>query len=209
MKVKIGIVGYGYFSRDFINLFSKHPDVEKICIAELVPERREEIRRDHPGFEVYSSYEDMLDHKADINCVGIFTQRHLHAKMVIQALKAGKNVFSAVPIACSIEDIEEIVRLVEKTGLIYMMAETCYYYPDAIFCREKYKEGAFGKFTYAEAQYYHDIREMYHDFSHSGGPNWKYSPHVLPHPLYLRNIPGHWSARGKGFLHGLPGRFSR
>lgn len=173
MKVKIGIVGYGYFSRDFINLFSKHPDVEKICIAELVPERREEIRRDHPGFEVYSSYEDMLDHKADINCVGIFTQRHLHAKMVIQALKAGKNVFSAVPIACSIEDIEEIVRLVEKTGLIYMMAETCYYYPDAIFCREKYKEGAFGKFTYAEAQYYHDIREMYHDFSHSGGPNWK------------------------------------
>lgn len=173
MKVKIGIVGYGYFSRDFINLFSKHPDVEKICIAELVPERREEIRRDHPGFEVYSSYEDMLDHKADINCVGIFTQRHLHAKMVIQALKAGKNVFSAVPIACTIEDIEEIVRLVEKTGLIYMMAETCYYYPDAIFCREKYKEGAFGKFTYAEAQYYHDIREMYHDFSHSGGPNWK------------------------------------
>ena len=75
MKVIIGIVGYGYFSRDFINLFSKHPDVEKICIAELVPERREEIRRDHPGFEVYSSYEDMLDHKADINCVGIFTQR--------------------------------------------------------------------------------------------------------------------------------------
>ena len=173
MKVKIGIVGYGYFSRDFINLFSKHPDVEKICIAELVPERREEIRRDHPGFEVYSSYEDMLDHKADINCVGIFTQRHLHAKMVIQALNAGKNVFSAVPIACSIEDIEEIVRLVEKTGLINMMAETCYYYPDAIFCREKYKEGVFGKFTYAEAQYYHDIREMYHDFSHSGGPNWK------------------------------------
>ena len=173
MKVKIGIVGYGYFSKNFVELFEKHPDVEKICIAELVPERREEIRRDHPGFEVYSSYEDMLDHKADINCVGIFTQRHLHAKMVIQALKAGKNVFSAVPIACSIEDIEEIVRLVEKTGLIYMMAETCYYYPDAIFCREKYKEGAFGKFTYAEAQYYHDIREMYHDFSHSGGPNWK------------------------------------
>ena len=173
MKVKIGIVGYGYFSKNFVELFEKHPDVEKLCVAELVPERREEIRRDHPKAEIFSSYEDMLEHKADINCVGIFTQRHLHAKMVIQALKAGKNVFSAVPIACSIEDIEEIVRLVEKTGLIYMMAETCYYYPDAIFCREKYKEGAFGKFTYAEAQYYHDIREMYHDFSHSGGPNWK------------------------------------
>lgn len=173
MKVKIGIVGYGYFSKNFVELFEKHPDVEKLCVAELVPERREEIRRDHPKAEIFSSYEDMLEHKADINCVGIFTQRHLHAKMVIQALKAGKNVFSAVPIACTIEDIEEIVRLVEKTGLIYMMAETCYYYPDAIFCREKYKEGAFGKFTYAEAQYYHDIREMYHDFSHSGGPNWK------------------------------------
>lgn len=173
MKVKIGIVGYGDFSRDFVELFSLHPDVEKICVAELVEERREDIRKYIPEALIYSSYDEMLSDDADINCIGIFTQRHLHAPMVIKALKAGKHVFSAVPIACTVEEIKEIIELVEKTGLIYMMAETCYYYPDAMLCREKYAEGAFGKFVYAEAQYYHDIREMYCNFQHSGGENWR------------------------------------
>ena len=108
-----------------------------------------------------------------MNCVGIFTQRHLHGPMVIKALKAGKHVYSAVPIGCTIDEIKEIVQLVKETKLVYMMAETCYYYPGAMYCREKYKNGDFGKFVYAEAQYYHDIREMYGDFKRSGGEKWR------------------------------------
>ena len=173
MKVKIGIVGYGAFSRDFIELFDKHPDVDGICVAELVPERREQIKAKHPNYRVFESLDDMLDNAPDINSVGIFTQRHLHGPMVIKCLKAGKNVYSAVPIGCTIEEIEEIIKLVKETKKVYMMGETCYYYPSAIFCREKYKEGAFGKFVYAEAQYYHDIREMYNDFKRSGGDKWQ------------------------------------
>lgn len=172
MKIKIGFVGYGLFSKDFVNLFGKHPDVEKVCVAELVEERRDEIKKAHPEVAVYSSYDEMLEN-ADINCVAIFSQRQLHGPMVIKALKAGKHVYSAVPIGCTIEEIEEIVKLVKKTHLVYMMGETCYYYPSAIYCREKYQNGDFGKFVYAEAQYYHDIREMYNDFKHSGGAQWK------------------------------------
>ena len=44
MKVKIGIVGYGSFSKDFVDLFHLHPDVEKMYVAELYPERRKEIQ---------------------------------------------------------------------------------------------------------------------------------------------------------------------
>ena len=172
MKVKIGIVGYGAFSRDFVRLFSIHPDVEKVCVAEMSVKNREEVASDYPGMEIYNSYDEMLE-KADINSVGIFTQRHLHGPMVIQALKAGKHVYSAVPIGCTLEEIKEIVGLVKETHLVYMMGETCYYYPSAIFCREKYEKGEFGKFVYAEAQYYHDIREMYADFQRSGGEQWR------------------------------------
>lgn len=173
MKVKIGIVGYGAFSKDFVDLFHLHPDVEKMYVAELYPERRKEIKEHLPDIEVYSSYEEMLEKAEDMNSVGIFTQRHLHADMVIKALEAGKNVYSAVPIACTIEDVKKIVELVKKTKLVYMMAETCYYYPCAMFCRDKYQKGEFGEFVYAEAQYYHDIREMYNDFKRSGGDKWQ------------------------------------
>lgn len=172
MKVKIGFVGYGLFSKDFVKLFVEHPDVESVCVGELVPERREEIKKTYPEMEVFTSFEDMLEN-ADINCVAIFSQRHLHGAMAIKALKAGKHVYSAVPIGCTIQEIEEIINIVKETHLVYMMGETCYYYPSAIFCRDRYENGDFGKFVYAEAQYYHDIREMYDDFKHSGGDQWR------------------------------------
>jgi predicted dehydrogenase len=54
----------------------------------------------------------------------------------------------------------EIVELVRKTGLTYMIGETCYYYPCAMFCREAYQAGKFGDFAYGEAQYYHHINEI-------------------------------------------------
>lgn len=159
MKLKVGIVGY-CFARDFARLFKLHPDVESICVAELDEERRNRAKEDHPEIETYVSFDEMME-KADINCVALFTPRHTHGPFVISALKAGKHVYSAVPIASSIEDVKEILRLVKETGLTYMMGETCYYYPCSMFCREKYREGGFGKFVYAESQYYHDAREMW------------------------------------------------
>jgi predicted dehydrogenase len=48
-----------------------------------------------------------------------------HAPMSIAALKAGKHVMCTVPMATSIDDCRKIVELVKKTGLKYMVAETC------------------------------------------------------------------------------------
>ncbi len=183
MKLKVGIVGYN-FARDFARLFSLHPDVESICVAELSEKARALAVADYPGMAVYNSFDEMME-KADINCIALFTPRHTHGPFVIRALKAGLHVYSAVPIASSVEDVKEILRLVKETRLTYMMGETCYYYPCAMFCRQKYKEGGFGKFVYAESQYYHDAREMwpYHEGVKqdpaNGIPPMYYSTHSI------------------------------
>ncbi|MDD5603496.1 MAG: Gfo/Idh/MocA family oxidoreductase [Eubacteriales bacterium] len=171
MGLKIGIVGAGGFSNGFAQLFKTHPLVEKVAIAELIPERRAEYAKRHGITEEYESLDEML--KSDADCVAIFTQRHLHGPMVIKALKAGKHVYSAVPVATEVEEIHEIVELVNRTRLIYMVGETCYYWPCAMFCREMYKSGRMGDFVYGEAQYYHDMKRFYLPFQRSGGENWK------------------------------------
>jgi len=172
MQVNLGVVGFGGFSLQFLELFLHHPGIGMVKGAELVKERRDRIVQQF-GIEMYPSFEAMLEYDKDINAVAIFSQRHQHGPMAIEALKAGKHVFSAVPAGCSIEEVAEIVKLVEETGLTYMMAETCYYYPCAVFCREKYKTGYFGQFVYGESQYYHDITAMFDSFSGSGDINWK------------------------------------
>ncbi len=183
MGIKIGVVGAGIFSGDFIRLFKLHPDVEEVVIADVVPERVKDAMARHGLKRGYLGLDEMLAEAPDIDSVAIFTQRHLHGPMVIKALEAGKNVYSAVPIACEIDEIGEIIETVKKTGKVYMMGETCYYYPCAIYCRQKYKEGGFGKFVYGESQYYHDISEMYADFRHSAGDDWR-KPAGIPPMFY-------------------------
>jgi len=99
----------------------------------------------------------------------------MHAPQCLQAMKSGKHVYSAVPII-SIPDDDEIMewcdKLIDasrKTGLYYMLGETTYYRPNAMFCRRMAKEGRFGDFVYAEGEYCHDVdswcnlREVMHN----------------------------------------------
>ena len=179
-KIKICIIGMGEFSDFFIPLFKLHPDVEEVSIADLMHERCAAAAKKHNISRTFTALEDVLKNGKDIDSIALFTQRHLHGTMVIDALKAGKNVFSAVPISTSIEHTQEIIELVKKTHLTYMAGETCYYFPCAIYCRNLYNDGKVGKFVYGESQYYHDMSVFYAAFSRSGGADWKRTAGIPP-----------------------------
>ena len=154
-KLRVCFVGCGEFAANFVPLFKAHPLVEKVYVCDLLRERAEKYSAKF-GVEIIDSFEEALKSPA-VNAVAIFAQRHLHGPLVKQALLAGKHVYSAVPMASRVEECQEIVALVKKTGLTYMMGETCIYYPCSMFCKERYESGEMGKFVYAEAQYHHDI----------------------------------------------------
>lgn len=172
-KIKICIIGMGEFSDFFVPLFKLHPDVEEVSIADIDKHRCELAAKKHNIKRIFTSLDDVLKSGKDIDSIALFTQRQLHGSMVIDALNAGKHIFSAVPISTSIEEAHKIIELVKQTRLIYMAAETCYYFPCAIYCRNLYNEGKIGKFVYGESQYYHDMSVFYPAFSRSGGPDWK------------------------------------
>ncbi len=154
-KISIAVIGCGKFAHHFVELFKAHPNTEKVYVCDLVPEKAQQFAEEF-GVEIIGSFEEALT-RDDINCIANFTRRHQHGDISIRSLKSGKHVYSAVPMASSVEECKEIVELVEKTGLTYMIGETCYYYPCAMYCREAYKEGKFGEFSYAASQYYHHI----------------------------------------------------
>ena len=130
--MKIGIVGFGHYSFQYMDIWMKHPLIEKVVGAEFLDERRKEAE-DLYGIKTYKTYEEMLEFEPELDAVAIFTGRHLHGPMLIKALKLGKHVFSAVPMGVNEEEIREILRLVKETRLIYMMAETCYYFPCSVY----------------------------------------------------------------------------
>ena len=170
--MKIGVCGAGGFARQFIPLFQAHPLVEEVVLAEVLPERRQEIAGRFGVARTCASLEELL--RTDVDAVAILTQRHLHGPQAIAALRAGKHVYSAVPTGISVEEIGTLVETVKRTGLTYMLGETSYYYGNTLYCRQRYQNGDFGRFVYGEACYLHDMSHgFYEAFQHSGGEQWK------------------------------------
>jgi predicted dehydrogenase len=169
MGISIGLVGLGAFGSGFADLFMRHPLTDRVGLCDREPERMEafagkESWQKSGKFDQKDMYPD-LDAicRADFDALVIITQPWLHAPQALQALEAGKHVYSAVPII-SIPDAQEVldwidklVNAVKRTGLHYMLGETSYYRPNAMYCRRRAAEGAFGDFVYAEGEYFHDV----------------------------------------------------
>ena len=171
MSIKIGICGAGAFSECFIPLFKAHPLVGEVTLADLLPDRVSQLAKKYDLPRTSGSLDELCE--SDVDAIVIMTQRQLHGQQTLAALKAGKHVYSAVPIGQTVEEIQNIVAEAEKTRLVYMTGETSYYYPCSIYCRKRFRAGDFGKFVYGEGQYYHDMSHFYASFKRSGGPDWK------------------------------------
>ncbi|MFI1092454.1 Gfo/Idh/MocA family protein [Streptomyces sp. NPDC020917] len=179
----LGIVGAGQFAGSFAKLWQLHPGVGDILVTDLVPERSERLVAEYDLAGTLPSFEAMLD--SDLDAVAIFTQRWTHGPLVVQALRAQKHVYSAVPMGVTEEEIAAIIEAVRQTGLTYMMGETSQYHPATVYARQRIAEGSFGRLFYAEGDYVHDMDHGFYDaYKFSGGENWKatasYPPLLYP-----------------------------
>ena len=167
MGISVGLVGLGSFGSAFAELFKRHPLVDRVGLCDREPERiakfaeLESWQDKFDPRDAYPSLDDMC--RSDLDALVIITQPWLHAPQCVQAMEAGKHVYSAVPIMC-VPDGDEIldwcdklVETVTRTGMRYMLGETTYYHAETMFCRRMAAEGAFGDFVYAEGEYYHDV----------------------------------------------------
>lgn len=183
MAFSLGIVGAGQFSGQFATLFHHHPGISEVYVTDSIPERASDLVATAGLAGTVSSFDEML--ASPVDAIAIFTQRWTHGPLVVRALRAGKHVYSAVPMAITADEIAAIIEAVRETGLTYMMGETSYYNPATVFAREKLAAGEFGRLFYAEGDYVHDMDLGFYDaYRYSGGANWKatasYPPMLYP-----------------------------
>ncbi len=184
MSFTLGIVGIGQFGSHFAELFAAHPDIEAIYAVDSVPERIDAVEARGTRFAGrFDTLEDLL--ASDVDAVAIFTQRWTHGEHALAALRAGKHVYSAVPMAIAEDEIRAITEEVQRTGLVYMMGETSQYNAAVVLARRIHATGAFGEVFYAEGDYVHDMDLGFYDaYKYSGGEGWKatasYPPLLYP-----------------------------
>ena len=154
-KFNVAIIGLG-FGAEFIPIYQKHPLANMYAICQRSEGKLKEVGDAFSIAKRYTRYEDVLADAA-VDFVHINTPIPDHAPQAIAALKAGKHVMSTVPMATTIEECQQIVELVKKTGLKYMMAETVVYAREFLFVKEMYDKGELGKVQFLQASHQQDM----------------------------------------------------
>jgi len=154
-KINVAIVGLG-FGAEFIPIYQRHPHANMHAICQRTPEKLNAVG-DAFGIEKrYTKFEDVLKDPA-VDLVHINSPIPDHGWQSIAALKAGKHVACTVPMATSLAECKQIVDLVKKTGLKYMMAETVVYAREYLYIEDLYKKGELGKIQFLQASHQQDM----------------------------------------------------
>jgi predicted dehydrogenase len=184
MAIKVVVVGTGLWGRRLIPLFKLHPDVGEIALCDLDQAKLEAASRE---FEIPTTYPSLDEVCADasVDAVALVTQHWLHAPQAVQALKAGKHVYSSAPAGIEVEEIRALVQAVEDTQRVYVMGETSFYYSWVFYCKQRFDAGDFGKIVYSESDYFHDLEHGLRDvFKERGGARWRELA-VIPPMFYI------------------------
>ncbi|GER94639.1 oxidoreductase [hot springs metagenome] len=115
-KVSIGVIGAGLFGKAL--LIPALAKIDGIKLHTLCTSSGANVYHTAKkyGFEnCTTDYKTILKNE-EINSVIILTPHSLHAKMVIEALQSGKNIFVEKPLCINEEELENITRVYKNSS---------------------------------------------------------------------------------------------
>lgn len=151
--IRVGVVGVGR-GQSFAAGANERVGMELVALCDTWEQKLLEVGQRY-GVATYTDYHEFLSH--DMDAVILANYFHEHAPFAIQALEAGKHVMSECICNATLAEGVALCRAVERTGLIYMLAEN---YPYTVFnmeMRRLYRTGEIGEVTYAEGEYNHPM----------------------------------------------------
>ncbi|MGZ3145381.1 Gfo/Idh/MocA family protein [Lentzea chajnantorensis] len=185
---RVGIVGLGFISGQYLDTLRDHPAVRVTAVADLDTTRAAAVAAELPGAEAVS-VEGLLG-RADVDTVLNLTVPAAHAEIAFRAIDAGKNVFGEKPLAVTFADGRAIVDRAAAAGVRVGCA------PDTVLgtgtqtARAAIDSGLIGRPLSASAVMVTPGHERWHpnpDFYYTagGGPLADMGPYYLTALIHL------------------------
>ncbi len=127
-KLTLGFIGMGIQNRFHLDSFLKRDDCRVLAVCDVDTTRRDDAKRHADekykatdaasGCAAYEDYRELLARK-DIDAVVIASPDHWHAIMVIEACKAGKDVYCEKPMTLTLAEANACIAAVRKHGRVF------------------------------------------------------------------------------------------
>ncbi|GAB4075681.1 Gfo/Idh/MocA family oxidoreductase [Nostocoides australiense] len=140
--LRIALAGGGAFGAKHVNGLKKIDGVEVAAIISGSVESAQEFAAEHGVGRAVESLDDVLA-MDDIDAVILATPTPMHASQTLACLRAGKHVQVEIPLADSLPDAEECLRVQQESGLVGMVGHTRRFNPSHQWVHHKIAAGEF------------------------------------------------------------------
>jgi predicted dehydrogenase len=144
-RIGAAVVGYGYWGPNLVRNLLARPEFE------LDESRAAQFLERHPGYPVVDDFEALIEDPR-LQAILVATPPATHFDLVSKALRAGKHVLVEKPLARTVEEAAELVRLSEEAGLVLMPGHTFLYSPPVNKVRELIRAEVLGEVFFVTSQ---------------------------------------------------------
>jgi predicted dehydrogenase len=145
------MIGCGYWGPNLLRNYLTLDGVRVKAVADRLPERRAAIAKAHPGVALVDDGDTILK-DPEIQAVVIATPAASHARLVREALDAGKDVFVEKPLAMRTEDAVSLAKLAESKQRVLMVGHTFLFNEAVRELKRRIDRGDVGNIHYLYSQ---------------------------------------------------------
>lgn len=165
--IGVGCIGLGTRGGDLINAVVAVPGVKVVAVSDVYgPHRQKGVERSlNPDVKAYVNYLDLLaDPK--VEAVVIATPDHWHCQMVLDAVKAGKDIYCEKGFARTLEEAKRMHDALKKSRVVFQLGHQARQATCALQARELIAQGILGPITLVRTGRFKSLEPEH--------PNWRW-----------------------------------
>ena len=148
-RIGVALIGCGGRGRGVTSYVPKIGGAEIRGVSDVyIPRREQAAEQFGPQAKAFRDYREVLESE-DIDAVVIATPDHWHAPMTVDAVSAGKDVYVEKPVTHSLDEGDQLVKAVEKSGRVVATGTQQRSWKHFIDAKLLIDQGVLGKITFA------------------------------------------------------------
>jgi predicted dehydrogenase len=148
MKKKVAIIGIGALGEGMVQVFSEHSMVELVAVCDTNLEKVEQCASLYK-VEGFTNHVDMLG-KVEVDMVYVAVPPKWHHDIAVDVIQAGKHILCEKPLANSLEEAENLLRLAKENNVVHAMNFPLNYINNTRRFEELWLEGYIGRLRKVE-----------------------------------------------------------
>ncbi len=165
--MKYALIGCGRIATNHIKAVLNNK-LELIAVCDVIPDAMESLLAKH-GLEKddnirrYTDYKEMIKNHPEIQLISIATESGIHAEIALYCIEHEINIIIEKPIAMSIADADEIVKLSTKKGVKVSACHQNRFNIAIQKTRRELEKGRFGKLSHGSVHVRWNRGKEYYD----------------------------------------------